>query len=215
MERRFTGWPTTAYDVLLELDGDPPAAVRQRCRRDRERLVRRPMIALLQDLADLDEAYDDFTVEGFVSPHFGRWQHQLAAIRLARNVTVGLTFDLDGLCLSANWWPAEPAQLQRFRAAVADDSRGAELAELLAELPEPIRSLIGGPMTRMPRGIPADHPRADLLRLRSLSTEFPLGSEDWLHTAEALDHVAAAVQRLRPLTSWFVSHVTGCPIVGL
>ncbi|GAB3740417.1 DUF2461 family protein [Microlunatus parietis] len=212
---RFTGWPATAYDVLLELDGDPPAAVRQRCRRDRERLVRRPMIALLQDLADLDESCDDFSVEGFVSPHYGRWQHQLAAIRYARNVTVGLRFDLDGLCLSGNWWPAEPDHLQRYRDAITDEISGSALVDLLHRLPEPVRPLIGGPMKRLPRGVPAGHPRADLLRLRSLTTELPLGSEDWLHTAEALDHVAGAVQQLRPFTSWFVSHVTGCPIVGL
>lgn len=207
MGRRFTGWPTAAYDVLLELDGDPPAAVRERCRPDRERLVRRPMIALLQDLADLEEACDDFTVEGFVSPHFGRWQHQLAAIRFGRNVTVGLRFDLDGLCLNGNWWPAEPAHLQRYRAAVADDASGAELSGLLHDLPEPVRSLIGGPLKRLPRGVPADHPRADLLRHRSLTTDVPLGSEDWLHTAAALDQVRAAVTDLSPFTSWFVRHV--------
>lgn len=25
MSRRFTGWPTTAFNVLLQLDDDPPA----------------------------------------------------------------------------------------------------------------------------------------------------------------------------------------------
>jgi hypothetical protein len=47
----FAGWPRAAFDVLLELDGDPSAEVRRRCRRDREELVRRPMIELLNAVA--------------------------------------------------------------------------------------------------------------------------------------------------------------------
>ncbi|HVX45150.1 MAG TPA: DUF2461 family protein [Mycobacteriales bacterium] len=204
MSRRFTGWPTGAFDVLLELDGDPPAAVRERCRKDRERLVRQPMIALLQDLADADESYDDFTVEGFVSPHYGRWQHQYAAIRLARNVVIGLAFDLDGLRLRGSWWPADPARLQRYRAAIADDHSGPELARILQDRGS---AITGDVMKRAPRGYPADHARADLLRHRSLTVEVALGCEDWLHTPEVVDRVLAAAAELRPFTAWFAAHV--------
>jgi uncharacterized protein DUF2461 len=205
--RRFTGWPTTAFDVLLQLDGDPPAAVRQRCRKDRERLVRAPMIALLQDLADVDEFYDDFTVEGFVSPYYGRWQHQYATIRIARSVSIRLAFDLDGLRLVGTWWPADPVQIQQYRAAIAADPSGAELVKILKALQERDSEIIGDQMKRMPRGYPIDHPRADLLRHRSLTSELALGCEDWLHTAEAVDHVMAAAAELRPFTSWFATNV--------
>lgn len=207
MSRQFTGWPTAAFDVLLELDGDPPKAVRERCRQDREQLVRRPMIALLDDLADADESYEDFTVEGYVSPYYGRWQHQYAAIRIARNVTIDLAFDLDGLRLGCRWWPAEPAHLQRYRTAVADDTLGAELADILHVLQKPDRRITGNSMKRMPRGHAPDHRRADLLRFRSLSYDMPLGCEDWLHTPAVVDHVLAAAADLRPFTSWFATHV--------
>lgn len=205
MSRRFAGWPTTAFDVLLELDGDPPATVRQRCRKDRERLVRTPMTALLQDLADADESYDDFTVEGFVSPYYGRWQHQYATIRIARNVAIGLAFDLDGLRLCGSWWPADAAQLQQYRTAIADDPSGTELADILQVLQERDSQITGNMMKRMPRGYPTDHPRANLLRHRSLTSELPLGCEDWLHTSEVVDHVLAAAAELRPFTSWFAT----------
>src|SRR5262245_11306563 len=96
MTRRFTGWPVEAFDVLLQLDGDPPLAVRERHRKDRERLVREPMVALLQDIADADPAYEDFSVW-----HYGKtvwwWQHQAAAVRIAPNLELGMRFDLDGL----------------------------------------------------------------------------------------------------------------------
>jgi len=207
MSRRFTGWPTAAFDVLLELDGDPPAAVRQRCRKDRERLVRTPMIALLQDLADADESYDDFTVEGFVSPYYGRWQHQYATIRIARNVGIGMAFDLDGLHMSGSWWTADAGQLQRYRTAIADDRSGTELADILQVLQERDRQITGTIMKRMPRGYPTDHPRANLLRYRTLVSQLPPGCEDWLHTPEVVEHVLAAAAELRPFTSWFATHV--------
>lgn len=207
MSRRFTGWPAAAFDVLLELDGDPPAAVRERCRRDRERLVRKPMIALLQDLADADESYEDFTVEGFVSPYYGRWQHQYARIRIARNVAIGLAFDLDGLRLRGSWWPAGPAQLQHYRTAIADEGSGTELADIVEVLEKRGLEVTGDMMKRMPRGYPDDHLRASLLRHRSLDSELPLGCEDWLHTGEVVDHVLAAAAELRPFTSWFAAHV--------
>jgi hypothetical protein len=65
MPGRFTGWQEQAFDVLLELDGDPSVEVRDGLRRDRERMIRQPMIALLQDVADAAAAYEDFSVWSF------------------------------------------------------------------------------------------------------------------------------------------------------
>ncbi len=207
MSRRFTGWPTAAFEVLLELDGDPPRAVRERCRKDRERLVRAPMIALLHERAVADEAYEDFTVEGYVSPQYGRWQHQYAAIRIARNVGIDFAFDLDGLQMSGRWWSTDPGQRERYRTAIAADRSGTELAGILRVLQDRERRLTGDVMKRMPRGYPDDHPRATLLRYRTMITHRPLGCEDWLHTPEVVDQVLAAAAELRPFTSWFADHV--------
>ncbi|SDT24927.1 DUF2461 family protein [Microlunatus soli] len=207
MSRRFSGWPVTAFDVLLELDGDPPAAVREDCREDREQLVRAPMIALLQDLADADDDYDDFTVEGYVSPYYGRWQHQYATIRIARYVAIDLAFDLDGLRLSARWWPADADQRDRYRAAVDDNRSGSELADIVVTLQRRGCRISGDLMKRTPRDYCADHPRGELLRRRSLICELPLGCEEWLHTPEVVERVLAAAAELEPLTSWLATHV--------
>jgi len=45
-------WPEQAYAVLLELGGEPSRETRERLRRQREQQVRRPMIDLLNDLAE-------------------------------------------------------------------------------------------------------------------------------------------------------------------
>ncbi|MGH3491063.1 MAG: DUF2461 family protein, partial [Actinopolymorphaceae bacterium] len=192
MNGRFTGWPKEAYDVLLELDGDPPVDVRERCRNGREQLVRQPMIALLQDVADTDPAYDDFSVAGFNSPAYGRWQHQYATVRVAPFVDLGLAFDLDGLGVRGGGSLSTAAQMKRYRAAVAGEASGAELADLLRSLQEIGFAVTGDIMKRIPRGYPVGHPRAGMLRHRSLIAKRPLGCEDWLHTPAAVDRVLAA-----------------------
>ncbi|MGH3487864.1 MAG: DUF2461 family protein, partial [Actinopolymorphaceae bacterium] len=59
------------------------------------------------------------------------------------------------------------------------------------------------------RGYPVGHPRAGMLRHRSLIAKRPLGCEDWLHTPAAVDRVLAAFAELRPLTSWLATYVAG------
>lgn len=208
MSGRFTGWPEAAYDVLLRLDGDPSMAERERLRPERERLVRKPMVALLQDLADAEPAFDDFWVASFRLT-VSWWQHQYATIRIAHNVVYGLRFDLDGLRVSGGWWSSDRDQLERFRTVVADEERGAELAGLLDDLRAVGARVSGNTMTRVPRGFPADHPHAELLRHRSLLGKLPLGCDDWLHTPAVVERVLAACTTLQPLVSWFAENVDG------
>jgi hypothetical protein len=202
---RFTGWPEQAFDVLLQLDGDPSVAQRQKCRRDRERLVRQPMAALLNDVADADPRYDDFSVWGYGTMVWW-WQHQGAVVRIGGKLELGLRFDLDGLDVSGGW--ANGAQ-DKYRAAVAQESTGRELDAILKALQGNGCELSGDVMKRNPRGYPADHPRSELLRYRSFSVTQPLGCDDWLHTPEAVDRVLASFAELRPLTSWLLEHAPG------
>src|SRR5690242_2238262 len=116
MTRRFHGWPEQAYAVLLELDGEPSPQTRQRVRRQRELQVRQPMIDLLNDLADVDTWYEDFSVWSYASTAFW-WQNQCAIVRVARNVEIGFRFNLDGVHVTAAWRYAGPEQIALFRAA--------------------------------------------------------------------------------------------------
>ncbi|GLW94151.1 DUF2461 family protein [Actinokineospora globicatena] len=205
MPRRFTGWPVQALDVLLKLEGVPTTQVRERHRADRERLVRAPMVALLSDLADADPRYADFSVWHFAKDPFW-WQHQGAVVRLARNVEIGLRFDLDGLHVKGAWHYPDPGQVRQFRSAVAEDTSGARLVEILAALPEQFE-VTGDVMKRGPREYPPDHPRAELLRYRSLVATRPVWPEDAVHTADAVDQVLTVAHELDDLLSWLARHV--------
>ncbi|MER5559003.1 DUF2461 family protein [Streptomyces sp. NPDC002506] len=205
-ERTFTGWPPEAFDVLLRLEGEPSPSVREECRRDRERLVRKPMIALLNDIADTDPAYEDFSVWHYRTNSWW-WQHQGAVIRLARNVEMGLRFDLDGLRIQGAWWYPVPEQIKRFRQGAAATGSGPQLVSIAQELTARNYEVTGDLMKRVPRGYPADHPRAELLRHRSFIAARPLGCAAWLHAPEALDVVLDAIDELKDMMSWLLRHV--------
>ncbi|WP_134009857.1 DUF2461 family protein [Kribbella sp. VKM Ac-2566] len=207
----FEGWPRGAFDVLLQLEGEPSAEVRRQCRRDREALVRRPMIDLLNVVADADSAYEDFSVWGYGDVLVRAWQRQSAIVRLGRNVELGVRFDLDGLEVSLAWWYAPSAQIERYRAAVADDGSGPRLVAIVRRVEGEGYVISGDVLKRPLRGYPVDHPRAELLRHRSFIATRPLGCEEWIHTSAAADQVLAAFSQLRPLARWLVENVSDAP----
>lgn len=136
-------------DVLWQLQGEPAHATRERCRADRERLVRQPMIALLNDVADTDPRYEDFSVWHYRTDSWW-WQHQGAVIRLGRKIEIGLRFTLDGLRIQGAWWYPDPGQVDMFRKAVASEGSGRELSAVV----EAVRKKgydISGDLMKRPR----------------------------------------------------------------
>lgn len=200
MVTRFRGWPEQAQDVLLRLEGEPSQQTKDSLRRDREKLVRLPMIELLGDLADTDPWYEDYAVWRYASTAYW-WQNQCATVRVARNVEIGFRFSLDGLRIKAGWSYATSEQIALFRAAAAADDSGPELAGLVSCLAASGHEIAGDVMQRVPRGYPADHPQAGLLRHRSLTAAWDLESE----SVQDVEPVYAACERLRPLLGWLAA----------
>ena len=187
--------------MLLELGGEPSRETRERVRRDREQYVRQPMIDLLSDLADTDPWYEDFAVWRYASTAYW-WQNQCAVVRMARNIEIGFCFNLDGLRIGAAWHYGGPEQIALFRAAAAADQSGRALEDLVSSLASAGHKIGGDVMKRVPRGYPADHPRASLLRRRSLVAARELES-DVLRDVGPVYH---ACERLRPLLEWLTGH---------
>jgi uncharacterized protein (DUF2461 family) len=203
---RFHGWPEQAYAVLLELGGEPSLETRKRVRRHREEHVRQPMIDLLNDLADVDPWYEDFSVWRYASTAYW-WQNQCAVVRVARNIEIGFRFNLDGLQIRAAWWYADSGQIALFRAAAAADDSGRTLADLVSSLAADGHGISGDVMKRVPRGYPAGHPRAGLLRHRSLIAARELESD----AVRDVEPVYRACERLRPLPEWLAQHLVAAP----
>jgi hypothetical protein len=206
MATRFHGWPEQAYAVLLQLDGEPSPETRERIRRDREEQVRQPMIDLFNDLADVDPWYEDFAVWRYATTAYW-WQNQCGIVRVARHIDIGFRFSLDGLQIKAAWWYAGPEQIALFRAAAAADESGGRLEDLVSSLAADGHEILGDVMKRIPRGYPADHPRADLLKHRSLVAARELESDAVLD----VEPVFRACERLRPLLDWLAEHTVVAP----
>jgi uncharacterized protein (DUF2461 family) len=203
---RFHGWPEQAYAVLLELAGEPSRETRERVRPRREELVRQPMIDLLSDLADMTSWYEDFAVWRYASTAYW-WQNQCAVVRVARNIEIGFRFSLDGLRIGAGWRYAGPEQIALFRAAAAADDSGRTLEDLVSSLAADGHEILGDVMKRVPRGYPASHPRAGLLKHRSLIAARELDSG----TIRNVEPVYRACERLRPLLEWLTEQAVAAP----
>src|SRR6266567_1986127 len=206
MATRFHGWPEQAYAVLLTLGGEPSRQTREGIRRDREEQVRQPMIDLRSDLADVDPWYEDFAVWRYASTAYW-WQNQCAIVRVASNIEIGFRFNLDDLRIKAAWRYADPQQIALFRAAAAADESGRALEDLVSSLAADGHEILGDVMKRIPRGYPADHPRADLLKHRSLIAARELESD----SLRDIEPVYRACERLRPLLGWLAEHTALAP----
>jgi len=197
---RFHGWPEQAYDVLLQLGGEPSMQTRENVRREREQQVRQPMIDLLNDLADADPYYQDFSVWRYATMAY-MWQNQSAIVRVGRNIEIAFRFNLDGLLVQGSWWYAGAEQIASYRRAVAEPETGSQLQELLGALSAQGYQIRGDTLRRVPRGFPPDHPRAGLLRHRSLLVARELEADGPVLSVEP---VHRCCEQLRPLLDWFV-----------
>jgi uncharacterized protein (TIGR02453 family) len=98
-------------------------------------------------------------------------------------------------------------ELERFRAAVADDAAGAELAELVAGARAGGLDVVGEVLRTAPRGFPRDHPRVALMRHKALVAGRSLAGAGGIGRDEALEHVAATWRAAEPLNAWLAEHV--------
>jgi uncharacterized protein (TIGR02453 family) len=102
---------------------------------------------------------------------------------------------------SGLYHPARP-DLERLRAAIADPVLGAELEAVIDRAAGDGLEPWLDPLQRMPRPYPADHPRAGLLKARSLVLNRQHDRAPWLQTPEVLDRLVADWQAMIGFNRW-------------
>jgi hypothetical protein len=85
---------------------------------------------------------------------------------------------------------------------MADQATGPELEAVLAKAAGKGLAPYLDPLQRMPRPWTADHPRADLLKARSLVLNRQHDRAPWLRTAELLDHLLVDWKAMVPFNRW-------------
>lgn len=106
---------------------------------------------------------------------------------------------------AAGHYMMSSAQLVKFRAAVADAKRGAELDKLLRALEKKGCSVQSyASYQRVPKGYDPDHPRAEHLKRKGLTVTFPQLPSGILASKKLVPWVVGHVKAAAPFVEWLV-----------
>lgn len=95
--------------------------------------------------------------------------------------------------------------LARYRAAVQDDERGAELARLVKAVEKKgLSTSASEELKSAPRGVDPEHPRIGLLKKKGLIVSFPAIPEGLVATRGLLDWLVVQARVAAPLVRWLV-----------
>jgi uncharacterized protein (TIGR02453 family) len=209
----FRGFPADALDFFFELEGNNERSWWLANKQRFETSVAAPM----RDLLDaLEPEFGEFRVfrmnrdvrfSADKSPY--KTAHAAVTIRPEDGANRYVQISATGLFAGSGMYHMARDQLQRFRAAVADDRMGGELGDAIAAARRARLDIgaIGPPLATAPRGWPKDHPRIDLLRMKGLVTHRDFGAPAWLHTRRAANEVAKVFRDGAAVSAWLDANV--------
>ncbi len=203
----FRGWPVEAVEFFDGLTADNSKGFWLENKPVYESSVRAPMDALLEELEP------EFGAGKVFRPYRDvRFSKDKAPYKTSIAATLEhggyLELSADGLGAGSGLYHPARDQLERYRAAVADDRTGIALAKLVAKVrAEKIDVTAHETLKTAPRGYPKDHPRIELLRQKGLITwrHWPVGA--WLGTKKAKDRVVDFLHAAAPINAWLDQHV--------
>lgn len=200
----FGGFGAGAFAYFEQVQAQPTWGAVQSLRGDWDRYVHAPMEALLDRLGE-EFGRDAYAYHLHRDPYL--WSHQVGIITLADTIGYRLVLSLDGLAAEGGWKRSSPDQVQRYREAIISDRTGPQAQSLVERARQRGFAIEGSQLTRGPRGWPADHPRMDLLRYRTLLASRQVPARHLSSGPACAQAVTAALRDLRPLTTWFAEHV--------
>ena len=105
--------------------------------------------------------------------------------------------------VGAGHYMMEPSQLGRYREAVLDDGSGKALGRIVAGLEKAKYRLVSfDALKKVPRGLDPSHPRAELLKRKSLAVEFPALPKRLVTSRKLVDWLVERIDQTRPLVEW-------------
>jgi uncharacterized protein (TIGR02453 family) len=203
----FAGWRGDFQGFFLGLQVNNTKAYFDAHRPQYERDVKAPMVALLAELepefgpARLSRPNRDIRFAADKSPY---------KTNIYADAPSGgyVSLDATSLVAAGGRYMLDPAELARFREAVAAARSGAALERIVAALREKGYEIGGQDLKRVPPPYPQDHPRAGLLRHKRLIYWRRWDIEPWIATAAARERVAGVWRDGAELHSWLAAHVS-------
>jgi uncharacterized protein (TIGR02453 family) len=208
----FEGFPDEGLVFYEGLEADNSKTYWTRHKGDYDAFVRKPLLALLEELepefgpAKVFRPYRDVRFSNDKTPYK---THQGAVVHPEGRGTGSwyVQISADGLHVAGGSWRLESDQVDRFRRAVADDVQGPRLEQEVSRLAGAGFDIRGDRLTRVPSGYAADAPRVELLKHKALHASRSWEPADWLHLRQALEEVRNAWRELHMLNVWLADNV--------
>jgi uncharacterized protein (TIGR02453 family) len=114
-----------------------------------------------------------------------------------------VALDARGFTAAAGHYELDQEQLAASRRAVISEATGSRLHAIVGTLEAGGYQVGGEELKRTPPGLPADHPRARLLRHKRVFVWKNFGLQPWLGTPKVKEKVAVVWRDAKPLGDWF------------
>ncbi|AUZ35577.1 TIGR02453 family protein [Arthrobacter sp. PGP41] len=205
----FQGIPAGAFGFYEELQDNNNREWWQEHKDSYQSLVKEPLSSLLAGLeprfgpAKLFRPNRDIRFSEDKSPYKTA---QGAVASVQEGVGYYLQLSAGGLLVGGGYHSHTPAQLARYRNSVDASGTGESLRQIVEAVAAAGFAVEGEKLKTVPRGYAREHPRAELLKHKSLSASVNLGRPDWLATPAAVQHIAGLWEDLRPLVDWVSRH---------
>jgi len=203
----FKGWQAEAIEFFEGLEADNSKAYWTDHKADYDKLVKAPMQELLDELkkefgeGKIFRPYRDVRFSKDKSPY---------KTNIAATLSKGgyISLSSEGLGAGSGYYGLMPDQLEKYRAAVADDRSGKTLVRMVDKATaDGIEVSAHDVLKTAPKGYPKDHPRIELLRQKGLIywQMWPAGA--WLGTPKAKERVIGLLRTTKPLMKWLDTNV--------
>ena len=205
----FQGITAGAFEFYEELQNNNNREWWQEHRDRYQSLVKEPLASLLAELeprfgpGKLFRPNRDIRFSEDKSPYKTA---QGAVASVQEGVGYYLQISADGLLVGGGYHSHTPAQLARYRNSVDASGTGEALRQIVEAVAAAGFAVEGEKLKTVPRGYAREHPRAELLKHKSLSASVAIGRQDWLGTPAAVQDIAGLWEDLRPLVDWVSRH---------
>jgi len=206
----FSGIPHDAMVFYEQLEADNTKVFWEANRARLKTVVREPVEQLAAALSDFGEfhlfrPHNDLRFSKNKPPYK---THQGAYTESEGGAGFYFQLSARGLMCGTGYYAMAKDQLERFRAAVAAEATGAEIAGIVARLAK--RGYTVGAIDELktaPRGYPKDHPRIELIRRKGLMVSQDFGAPAWLHTKQVASKIRRTWDGATEMTTWLDAHV--------
>jgi uncharacterized protein (TIGR02453 family) len=208
MAERFTGFPRESIEFFKQLAAHNNRDWFLAHKEIYQRTCRAPMELLVAEL----------------EPRFGkarisrinrdiRFSRDRAPYKTSIAAGVGgnyVSLSADGLYVGAGLYRPDPGLLQRFRAAIDDDTTGRRIQGIVRALRRKGYEVASHEtLSSAPRGYALDHPRIELLQMKDIFAGRLYAPAAWLSTARARERIDRVMTDTGPLVTWLQQQVTG------